>query len=169
MTDVNHDTGFTIHITNTLQGLKSLKKPMRSEQYIFPGNEMHSHVEAIGIYNLILGSSFVLVMKKTFYVPSVFRNLVSVSRLVPFDFSFNISNKFCNVYYKYELVGNGTLSDGLFRLNLQNNTSYTSMHVHAGIKRCVINKNSSILWYQRLGHISIGGIKRLVNDRVLNT
>ena len=43
------------------------------------------------------------------------------------------------------------------------------MHAQAGIKRCVINKNSSILWHWRLGHISIDRIKRLSNDRVLST
>ena len=86
MANVNHDTwwidsGFTIHVTNTLQGLKNLKKPMRSEQYTFSGNKMRSHVEAIRTHNLILGSGFVLVMKKKFYVPSFFRNLVLVSKL----------------------------------------------------------------------------------------
>ena len=43
------------------------------------------------------------------------------------------------------------------------------MHVHAYIKRCVINENSFILWHRRLGHISIERIKRLVNDGVRNT
>ena len=90
---------------------------------------------------------FVLVLEKTYYVPSFSGNLVLVSRLVPLGFFFNISDKFCNVYCKFELVGNGTLFDGLFRINLQNNTSYTSMHVHASIQRSVINGNSSILQY----------------------
>ena len=43
------------------------------------------------------------------------------------------------------------------------------MHVHDGIKWCVINEKSSILWHRRLGHISIERIKRLINDGVLNT
>ena len=32
-----------------------------------------------------------------------------------------------------------------------------------------MNEDSSILWHRRLGHISIDRIKRLVNDKVLNT
>ena len=32
-----------------------------------------------------------------------------------------------------------------------------------------MNEDSSILWHQRLGHISIDRIKRLVNEKVLNT
>ena len=43
------------------------------------------------------------------------------------------------------------------------------MHVQTGIKRCVMNKNSSIPWHWRLGHISTDIIKRLVNDGVLIT
>ena len=43
------------------------------------------------------------------------------------------------------------------------------MHVTAGLKRCVMNEESSMLWHQRLGHISIERIKKLVNDGVLST
>uniref|UniRef100_A0A2N9GEG7 Retrovirus-related Pol polyprotein from transposon TNT 1-94 n=1 Tax=Fagus sylvatica TaxID=28930 RepID=A0A2N9GEG7_FAGSY len=74
-----------------------------------------------------------------------------------------------SLFYKSDCVGNGTLSDGLYCINLQNNATYDSMHVHTGTKRCVINEDSSKLWHQRLGHISIERIKRLVNEGVLNT
>ena len=58
------------------------------------------------------------------------------------------------------------MSNGLFFINLQYNAV---LHTHIGNKRCIINEDSSILWHQRLGHISIDRIKRLVNDKVLNT
>ena len=73
-----------------------------------------------------------------------------------------------NLFYKSDLVGNGTLNDSLFSINLQNDSTYTTMHVQTGTKRCVINKDSSMLWHQRLEHISIKRIKRLVNDGVIN-
>ena len=38
-----------------------------------------------------------------------------------------------------------------------------------GIKRFIMNEKSSKLWHRRLGHISIEGIKSLVNDGVLET
>jgi len=85
------------------------------------------------------------------------------------EYSFNFSESSFSLFYKSDCVGNSILSDGLFYINLQNNTTYDSMHVHTGIKRCVIDENSSKLWHQRLGHISIDRIKRLVNERVLNT
>ena len=95
---------------------------------------MRSHVKAIGTCSLILSSGFILNLEKTFYIPTFSRNLISVSRLVPFGYSFNFSDTYFNLYYKSDLVGNGTLSDGLFCINLQNNASYDVMHVQAGIK-----------------------------------
>ena len=49
----------------------------------------------------------------------------------------------------------GTLSDGLFLIQLQNDVTYNSMHVIAGLKRCVVNEESSMLWRWELGHIFI--------------
>ena len=149
--------------------MRNLRKPVGSEQDIYSGNKMCSHVEAVGTYNLVLSSSFILHLEKTFYIPSFSRNLISVSRLVHLDYSFNFSETSFNLFYKSDLVGNDTLSDGLFSIKLQNDTTYNAMHVHTGTNRCVVNENSSILWHRRLGHISKEIIKILVNDGVLST
>ncbi|KAL5824162.1 hypothetical protein ACOSQ3_020225 [Xanthoceras sorbifolium] len=130
---------------------------------------MGSHVEAIGTCYLTLSSGFVLELDKTFYVPSFSRKLISVSRLVPFGYSFNFSETSFSLFYKSDCIGNGTLSDGLYCINLQNNAAYNTMHVQTGTKRCVIDEDSSTLWHRRLGHISIERIKRLVKDGVLST
>ena len=62
------------------------------------------------------------------------------------------------------------ISDGIFWIQLQDNTSYDLMHVSSsiGIKRNVINEDSSILWHCKLGHISIEMVKMLVKDGVLS-
>ena len=163
------DSGSTIHIANSLQGMQNLRKPVGSEQSILSGNKMGSHVEAIGTCILTLSSGFVLKLERIFYVPSFSRNLISVSRLVPFGYSFNFKDTSFRLLYKSDCVGNGILSYGLYRILLQNDNTQGSMHVHAGIKRCNINEDSSILWHRRLGHISIERIKRLVKDGVLST
>jgi len=130
---------------------------------------MCSHVEVVITCTLVLSSGIVLVLEKTFYVPSFSKNLISVSRLVPLGYSFNFYETSFNLIYKSEVIGYGTLSDGLFFLDLQNNTTHNAIHIHTRIKICFINENFSMLWPRRLGHISIERIKRLVNDRVLNT
>ena len=130
---------------------------------------MSSHVEAIGTCSLVLSSGFILELEKTFYVPSFSRNLISISRLVSLGFSFNFSDSGFSLSNKSKVIGYGTLFDGLFHIQLQNDITYNSMHVTAGLKRCVMNEESSMLWHQRLGHISIEKIKKLVNDGVLST
>ena len=109
---------------------------------------MCSHVEVVGTCNLVLSSGFILNLEKTFYVPSFSKNLILVSRVVLLGYSFSL-------FYKSNLVGNGTLSNSLFSINLQNDTTNNTMHVHIGTKRCVINEDSSMLWHRRLRHISI--------------
>ena len=130
---------------------------------------MSSHVEAIGTCYLTLDGGFVLELKKTFYVPSFSRNLISVSRLVSFGYSFHFLETSFSFIYKSDCVENDILFDGLCCIFLQNDTTYNSLNVQTGIKRCVVNEDSSALWHQRLGHISIDKIKRLVNDGVLST
>ncbi|KAJ9709816.1 hypothetical protein PVL29_001334 [Vitis rotundifolia] len=163
------DSGSTIHIANSLQGMQNLRKPVTSEQFILSGNKMGSHVEAIGTCYLTLNSGFVLELQKTFYVPSFSRNLISVSRLVPFGYCFHFSETSFSLIYKSDCVGNGILSDGLYCILLQNDTTHNSLHVQTDIKRCVVKEDSSTLWHRRLGHISIDRIKRLLNDGVLST
>ena len=97
MVNVNHntwwiDSGFTIHVSNKLQGMQNLRKPVGSEQCIYSDNKMSSHVEAIGTCSLVLSSSFIFELEKTFYVPSFSRNLISISRLVTLGFSFNFTD-----------------------------------------------------------------------------
>ena len=90
---------------------------------------MRSHVEGVGTCSLVLRSGFILILEKTFYIPSFLRNLISVSRLVPFGYSFQFSNKSLLIYYKSDVVGNDTLFDGLFSIDLQNNTTHNALHV----------------------------------------
>ncbi|KAL0453457.1 UNVERIFIED_CONTAM: hypothetical protein Slati_1323800 [Sesamum latifolium] len=163
------DSDSTIHVTNSLQGLENLRKPVESERYIYSGNKMGSRVKAIRTCRLVLNNGFILVLEKTFYIPNFSRNLISVSRLVPYGYSFNFGDDI-TLFYNNHLVGNGTLSNGLYHINLQSDILYTlNVDVNAGIKRCVMNEDSSVLWHRRLGHISIERIKKLVNDGVLNT
>ena len=60
------------------------------------------------------------------------------------------------------------MCDGLYSVHLQDNIAYNSLSLIVGIKRNVMNEESSLLWHQRLRHISIQRIKRLVNEGVLS-
>ena len=139
MVNVNHNTWWidsssTIHVSNTLQGMQNLRKPIGSEQCIYLGSKMSSRVEAIGTCSLVLSNGFILELEKTFYVPSFSRNLISISRLVPLGFSFIFSDSGFSLSNKSKVISYGTLSDGLFHIQLQNDITYNSMHVTVGIR-----------------------------------
>ena len=138
------------------------------QQYIHSAGRSSSHVEAIGTCNVELSSDFILQLEMTFYVPSFSRNLISVSDLVPFRISCNFSDTGFKFLIKSEVIGSGTLCNGLYSVHLQDNNAYNSLSLTARIKRNVMNEQSSLLWHRRLGHISIKRIKRLVNEGVLS-
>ena len=173
-TNVNHntwwiDSGSTIHVSNTLQSMRNLRKPVGSEQYIHSRGRSSSHVEAIGTCSLKLLSGFVLQLENTFYVPSFSRNLFSILALIPIGISCNFKDTGFTLLIKSEVIGYGILCDGLYFVQLQDNNAYNSLSLTVGIKRSVMNEESSILWHRRLGHITIQRIKRLVKEGVLSS
>ena len=152
ISNVNHNTwwidiGSTIHVSNTLQGMRNLRKPMGSERYIHSGGRLSSHVEAIGTCSLKLSSGFVLQLEKTFYVPCFYRNLFSISELVSLGISCNFKDIGFTLLIKSEVIGYGILCDGLYSVQLQDNNAYNSLSLPAGIKRSVMNEESSLLWH----------------------
>lgn len=87
-------------------------------------------MKPLGTCNLVLSSSFILRLEKTFYVPSFSKNLISVSRLALLGFFFNLSDSSLTLSYEYEIIGYGALLEGLYYINLQNDAAYNnSMHV----------------------------------------
>ena len=86
------------------------------------GNRMKAKIEGIGTYRLILETGHHLDLLQILYVPSVSRNLISLSRLdvSGFDFKFGHGcfNCYKNTIFFYEF---GVLIDGLYRLKLDNN------------------------------------------------
>ena len=171
MVDVNHNTWWTysasiIHLSNTLQGMRNLRNLVGSEHNVLSSNKVGSYMESIGTCSLVLDNGYVLDLKWSFYIPIFSRNLISTSRLIPLGYSFKFSDCTFSLFCKYELIRKGILSNDVFFINLQYNAV---LHTHIGNKRCIMNEDSSILLHQRLGHIFIDRIKRLVNEKVLNT
>ena len=154
-TNVNHNTwwiesGSTIHVSNTLQGMRNLRKPVGSERYIHSGGRSSSHVKAIGTCSLKLSSGFVWQLEKTFYVPSFSRNLLSISAIVPLRISCNFKDTSFTLLIKSEVNGYVILCDGLYLVQLQNDNAYNSLSLTVGIKISVTNEESSLLWHRRI-------------------
>ena len=79
------DSGATTHISVSMQGCLSYRRPSDGERYIFVGDEKLVEVQAIGHFRLSLGTGLYLNLKDTFIVPSCRRNLVPISLLNKFS------------------------------------------------------------------------------------
>jgi hypothetical protein len=75
------DSGATIHVVNSLQGLSMRKTLRRRERTITVANGEEAEVEAIGELPLEIRNDFTLYLHDVFYVPSMRRNLIYVSCL----------------------------------------------------------------------------------------
>ena len=128
-------------------------------------NGVQAEVEAIGELPLELNDSFVLKLTDVLYVPSLRRNLISVSRLDDDRFDCHFSNGQCKIMFNHKCVGLAFRQDELYLLSLyeyantvstKNKNASSSMNVSNKRKR--IHDVSSKLRYCRLGHISRGRI-----------
>ncbi|XP_068483315.1 uncharacterized protein [Phaseolus vulgaris] len=133
------------------------------------GNRVKVPMEAVGTYRLILDIGFYLDLMDTFYVPSISRNLVSLSKLDVVGYYFKFGNGCFNLYKTTCLIGFGTLYDGLYKLNLDNLYTETLMisHHNVGIKHSLVDECPAFLWHKRLGHISKEMMQRLVKNEIL--
>ncbi|KAL5758993.1 hypothetical protein ACOSP7_021604 [Xanthoceras sorbifolium] len=86
-------------------------------------NRVKAPVEAIGTYRLILDTRHHLDLFQILYVPSVSRNLVSLSKLDIIGYSFKFGNGCSsqNILFKHNhFIGSGILCDDLYKLKLDN-------------------------------------------------
>ena len=84
-----------------------------NEKFVFMGNRVKAPVEAIGTYRLILDTGHYLDLFETFYVHSISRNLLSMSKLDTFGFFFKFGNGSFSLFKHNHFIGSGILYDGL--------------------------------------------------------
>ncbi|KAH7866788.1 hypothetical protein Vadar_024998 [Vaccinium darrowii] len=162
------DYGATTHITNSLQGYLSTRKPGESDRFVYMGNRLKAEVLAVGTYRLVLETGHQINLEDTFYVPSISRNLVSLSRLDCSGYSVSFGCRKLNLMFNSIMVGSGDLCDGLYKITLNHEfaQSLVTLHLDVGSKRSRTNEKSFTLWHKRLGHISKDRIQRLVKNGI---
>ena len=158
------DSGATIHVVNSLQGFRSLRKPSKAELEIIVGDGARVAVKDVGMVSLNLPSGHTLLLKNVVYVPSMRRNLIYASVLDESGYTFRLGNGKLIMYFDSIEVGSGVLCDGLYMLNISNMV----VNSIVGNKRSKVDENSSMLWHRRLGHISRPRIERLVKQGILH-
>ena len=139
--------------------------PTDSERYIYVGNGNKVAVKAIGLFRLQLDFGCTLDLEETFVVLSFRQNLISILCLDKFGYCCSFGNGMVSLNLNSKVIGTGSLTDKLYKLNINVTNGNETLHSsNYGIKRKLINENSSMLWHKRLGHISNQQIQRLVSE-----
>ena len=128
------DSGATIHVANSLQGFRSMRTLQRSESFIKVANGVQADVEAIGDLPLELADGFILFLRDVLYVPSLQRNLISVSKLDHDGYDCHFGNGKCQILFNNKCVGLAFQQDELYLLSLRENVNSI----------CDVNENVSL-------------------------
>jgi hypothetical protein len=163
------DSGVTIHVANSLQGFHTRRTLRRGERSIRVANGVEVKVEAIGELPLELNNDFILRLHNILYVPSLSRNLISVSCLDDDGYDCQFGNRQCLILFDNKVVGLAFQQDKFYMLSMHENVNVvcndenvvckdkvsSSMNVSSKHKRCG-DATSVKLWQSFRPHIGGG-------------
>ena len=159
------DSGATVHVANSLLGFHSTRTRQRSERCIEVANGVQAEVEAVDDISLELADGSKLLLAHVLYVPSLHRNLISVSCLDKDHYECYFGHGKCAIWFNNACVGDALLHNELYLLSLLEKVySVCNVNEHVSASNKEQNKrkrthDSSKLWHCRLGHISKGEIE----------
>jgi hypothetical protein len=146
----------------------------RSKRLIEVANGVQANIESVGDISLELADGFMILLRDFLYVPSLHRNLISVSRLDKYHYECYFGHGKCAIWFNNAYVGVALLHNELYLLSLREKVyslCQVNEHVSASDKEQKKRKkthDSSKLWHSHLGHILRGGgIERLVKNEIL--
>jgi hypothetical protein len=161
------DLGATIHVANSLQRFYTRRTLRRGERSIRVANDVEAEVEAIRELPLELNNGFILHLHNVLYVPSLSRNLISVSCLDDDGYDCQFGNRQCLILFDNKVVGLAFRRDKFYMLSMHENVNVVCNDENVVCKDNVsssTNKRkrcddaiSVKLWHYRLGHILRGG------------
>ena len=118
-------------------------------------------VVVVGVVTLHFDGREVLVLQDCLYIPSVRRNLISISSLTCHGFLALFNRKKIFVKWNDNVICCGMLVDNLYMLE-----PITPMQINSyksNLKRKESSStNQAQLWHLRLGHVNLDRIQRLV-------
>jgi hypothetical protein len=154
------DSGVIIHVINSLHGFYTRRTLRRGERSIRVANGVEAEVEAIGELPLELNNGFILCLHNVLYVPSLSRNLISVSCLDDDGYDYQFGNRQCLILFDNKVVCLAFRQDNLYMLSMHENVNVVCNDENIMCKDKV--SSSTKLWHYHLGHISRGRIERLI-------
>ena len=168
------DSGATVYIANSLQGFRSKRMLPSGRRSIRVATGKEASVKAIGDLHLELTNGFVLILRDVLFVPSLRRNLISVSRLDDENIHSHFGDHKCVIQCNDKDVGLAVRRDMLYLLspcnvvNLVEASDSVLVTSNSNKRKRNDGETSSKLWHCRLGHISRGRIELLVKAEILH-
>jgi inhibitor of KinA sporulation pathway (predicted exonuclease) len=147
------DSGATVHVANSLQGFHLTRTMQRSERCIEVANGVQADVEAVGDISLELADDFMILLRDVLFVPSLHRNLISVSRLDKDSYECYFAHDKCAIWFKDAYVDIALLYNDLYLLSLREKVhSVCNVNEQTSLSNKEQNKrkqthDSSKLWH----------------------
>ena len=160
------DTGCGTHICNSLQGFRRSKKLKAGDMVLHMGNGAKVAVQEIGTFEMCLPNGLYLLLDNVCYIPSLTRNIISVSRLKQSGFNYQFVDDNIHSFLKGIFYFEARPANGIYELNLDCSSSNNSIY-HVNTKRVKYNLNQTYLWHCRLGHINKKRISQLQKSGLL--
>jgi hypothetical protein len=158
------DTGCGSHLCNHLQGLKDVRQLAKGDIDLRVGNGAKVAAISVGIYVIILPSGLELYLNNCYYVPTLSKNIISISVLDTEGFCFSIKNRILTFSFDDLVYGQAKSVSGIYILDTSNNIYHVeNKKLKSG------DPEQSYLWHCRLGHINEKRIKRLVSTGILKS
>lgn len=141
------DTGASAHVSCDFQGFVNLRRIDNEDSFVLMGNEAKAKIKGQGDYKLCLKGSKTFILQNCLYVPSLRKNLLSVSCLDSLGFTFFFGNNKFKMFLDDVVVLDGFLCKGLYQISLEGKLIHDSMVIET--------MSPTQLWHHRLGHIGI--------------
>ena len=87
----------------------------------------------MGTYRLRLETGHLMDLVDTCYVPTISRNLISLSRIDELGYCISFGSGKLSIFYDSIKVGSGILCDGLYRINLDLEFAKTLMTLQSNV------------------------------------
>ena len=146
--------------------MRSSRSLAKGEVDLQVGNGARVAALVVGVYDLTFPSGLVFQLKYCYYVPTVSRNIISISCSDVDGFHFIIKNNIFSIYNADIFYGNARLSNGLYVLNLEQPKPIYNIDT----KRFESNDlNPTYFWHCRLGHVNEKCILKLHQDRLIHS
>ena len=114
------DTRCGSHICSNIRGLRNRKILVKGEADLRVGNKARVTALEIEDFDLTLPSGLVIILKNCYYVPTMSRNIISVSCLDMDRFVFIIKNNVTSIHREDMFYGNALPTNGLYIPDLEN-------------------------------------------------